>query len=92
MEIMHRRSSENPRAGDIKDELVLTEFMASIKTTEAELLTNAYFHHYSDKESMKRMGMESVEEIRNSKLNGLKKLMALLNASPQLRAKLKQVI
>jgi spore coat protein CotF len=90
LDLAYSHSAESISGEKIKDEVVLTEFMASIKPFEAQILMHAYFHHYSDREIMSRMKMESPDDIQHSKLEGLNKLMALLNASPQLRNSLKK--
>jgi DNA-directed RNA polymerase specialized sigma subunit len=75
-----------------KDAGLLAEFVASISPIDSEILTNTYYHHLSDQETMKRMKMTEIRVIRDRKLSALNKLLGLLNASPQLQSKLKQSV
>ncbi len=75
-----------------KDDVLIAEFVASISPSESEILTHAYYHHLSDRETMKRMNGTEIQTIRDGKLNAINKLLGLLNASPQLQSKLKQSV
>lgn|GEM_PF-3073987 len=76
----------------IKDQAILYDFLDTNSPIESDILTQSYFNHHSDKETMKQLNWTEIRKVQETKIRAINKLLGLLNASPQLKSKLKELV